>query len=500
MQEAIAVERAPDSDAQTGRRRSLWLGIPARSRTGIVVFTLILLIYTLLLLFVPRYKGMTSTDGDEPHYLMITQSLLRDGDLSVANNYRLKQYSPFYQSPISVPHVIKAQGRYVSTHPAFLSMVVLPGFWLFGYRGAAFTMILLTSMAALFTFLLADRFVDRAAAAAAVLFMFLSYPLLFYGRLIYPETAALFLVALGTWSTWRLKETSRPVFAAFAGLSAGLLILFHPKFFALSAALLLLLLMVVGVSRGAARIYGWWAAPAAACFLFLLLITYKTYGPNLVMGLTASGGSKLVGGYLGTNSVWGVFGMFLDRAWGLFIFAPLFMVFPHGLSLQNNWVEWRRWWAFFPVCIAAHVIVLGVFQSWNGGAAPVQRYLVPLGALLVICVALFVERCRSRLAWAVVAVLALLQLINTVWAFRFMVGTYGMERTDNIMLAHFLDNSLVKRFLLFLFPLYHPAGLRAVLLTFFWLLLFAGTIYASYRYYMRHGGAKVSPIVDIRPF
>ena len=165
-----------------------------------------------------------------------------------------------------------------------------------------------------------------------------------------------------------------------------------------------------------------------------------------------------MGGYLGTNSVWGVFGMFLDRAWGLFLFAPLYMVFPHGLSLQNNGFEWGRWWIFFPACIGAHVLVLGVFQSWNGGAAPVQRYLVPLAALLAICVALFLDRCRSRVAWAVAAVLALFQIITTVWAFRFMVGTYGMEGTDNIMLPHFLDNGIVKRFLLLVFPLFHPAG------------------------------------------
>jgi len=31
--------------------------------------------------------GKYSASGDEPHYLMITQSLAADGDLDVANNY-----------------------------------------------------------------------------------------------------------------------------------------------------------------------------------------------------------------------------------------------------------------------------------------------------------------------------------------------------------------------------------------------------------------------------
>ena len=500
MQETIAITETATEELDGKGPRSAWLRLPGRTRAGMILFTLCLLSYCLLLALVPRFGAMPSTDGDEPHYLVITQSLLRDGDFNLQNNYSQKQYRSFYELPDPAWHVVRVRGRLVSTHPAFLSIVVLPGYWLLGLQGAQATMILLTSLAALFTFLLADRFVTRGVAAAVTLFLFLSYPLLFYGRLIYPETAALFLLAVGAWSTWRLRESRRPLFAGVAGLAAGLLLLFHPKFFALSAALLFLLLIVVGVSSENRRLYAWWLAPAAACFLMLLFITFRVYGPNLVRGLTASGGSKLMGGYLGTNSVWGVFGMFIDRAWGLFLFAPLYMVFPHGLSMQNNSIEWRRWWIFFPVCIVAQVIVLGVFQSWNGGAAPVQRYLIPLGALLAVCVALFIDRCRSRAAWTVAAVLALFQVISTVWAFRFMVGTYGMEGTDNIMLAHFLDNGIVKRFLLFVFPLYHPAGAGAAVLTVLWVLLFAATIYGARRYYMVHGGGKLSPILDIRPF
>lgn len=478
-------------------RRSAWTRLPGRSRVAIVVVVLCVLVYTLLLLLVPRYEGMPSTDGDELHYLIISESLIDDGDLSVANNYRLEQYRAFYELPDPMWHTTRARGRLVSTHPAFLSLVVLPGFRLFGHRGAALTMIGFVSLAALFTFLLADRFVRRGVAAGTTLFLFLSYPLVFYARLIYPETAALFLLALGAWAAWRLKETRRPLYAAVGGLSAGLLVLFHPKFIALSAGLLLAFLMVAGLRRSAARLYLWWAAPAAACVAVLFAITFKTYGPNLIAGLTASGGSRVMGGYLGTNSVWGVFGMFLDRAWGLFIFAPLYAVFVHGLSLQNNRLEWTRWWAFFPACIGAHVLVLGVFQSWNGGAAPVQRYLVPVASLLAISVALFVDRCRSRVAWGTVAVLGLLQVVSTVWAFRFMVGTYGMAGTDNIMLEHFLGNGFMKRLLLAVFPLYHPAGGGSIALTVFWLLLFAATVYAARRYYMRHGGGRLSPVLDI---
>ena len=476
-----------------------WMRVPSRTRAAAIVALLCLTAYLLLLLLVPHYKGTPTTDGDEPHYLVITQSLIRDGDFAVKDEYGDRTYHAFYEGNITMPHTTKGRGgKWVSTHPPFISIVVLPGFFVFGYRGAALTMILMTILAAALTFALANRFVDRRIAFAATLFFFLSYPLLFYSRLVYPETAALMLVPVGAWAAWRLKETTRPRYAVLNGLTAGLLLLFHPKFIALSVAMLLVTWMVARPER---RLLGWWALPAATCVLVLFGLTAIVHGPNLIKGLTASGGSKVMSGYLGTNSVWGIFGLFIDRAWGLLIFAPLFALFPLGLALQNTKLDWTRWWAFFPAAIGLHAIVLGVFQSWNGGAAPVQRYLVPVAALMVICVTLFFERIRSQTARGLALLLAVAQIVTTVWAFRFMIGTYGMAGTDNTFLAHFLGaGNPITRFLLWIFPMYHPAGVKSVLLTIAWLILLAALVIASRLCYMKHGGGKISGIVGIEPF
>src|SRR5687768_10096956 len=39
-----------------------------------------------------------SPTGDEPHYLVITHSLARDGDISLLNNYKEQHYRIFYDS------------------------------------------------------------------------------------------------------------------------------------------------------------------------------------------------------------------------------------------------------------------------------------------------------------------------------------------------------------------------------------------------------------------
>jgi len=475
------------------RAPSAWMRIPAATRLAIVIFLLCVLFYTLLLFLVPRYKGVQKTDGDEPHYLLTTQSLIKDGDLDVANNYRHEDYREYYDRKIEGRNVVVLTGgRTVSRASPFISLVVLPGFWLFGYKGAAMTMIFISSATASLTFLMAEKFTSRKVAAVVTLFLFLSYPLVFYSRLIYPEVAAAFLVMLGVLSSWHLKESRRPRYAVIAGLSAGLVFIFHPKFFALSASLFVLLLIVSLKER---RFLAWWFLPVAVCFATLLIVYRVAYGPNLISGLTSAGGSGSM--YWGTNSAWGVAGLYLDRAWGLFIFAPLYALFPLGLSLQNNRLEWTRWWLFFPICILAHTLVLGVFQSWNAGAAVVPRYLVPIAPLFVICVALLIERCRTRLVMVVAVVLGLLQIVTTVWAFRFIIGTYGIAARDNVFLEHFLDGGWLKSLLLAVFPLFHPTGPGSLLLTVAWLLLFCVTIYFARRHYLRYGGGKLSPIIRI---
>lgn len=497
MQEKVTDESA-ETDAPEEHKEKVglgarWMRLPGRTRTAVLILLLCLLCFGLLFGLVGRFKGTTTTQGDEPHYLLVTESILRDGDVYLTNNYEAQQYRPYFEQKITLWHVTHGKnGRFVSTHPMFLSLLVLPGFWAFGYTGAALTMIILMSLAAMFTFLITDRFVTRTVAAGVTLFLFFTYPLLFFARLIYPETLGVFLVALGIWSAWRLKETrGRPLYAVLLGLSAGGMILAHPKFVAVTISFVALFFIVR--PKKDLKLALWFAAPLAACVLLLLILTDIAFGLKIVQGLTASGGSKFQGGYWGTNSVWGIAGMYLDRAWGLLIFAPVYALFGYGLACQKTAWEWDRWWVFFPICIGLHTMVLGIFQSWNGGAAPVQRYLVPLAPLLIVCIALFLDRVRSRVAWGVAALLGLWTIVTTVWTFRFMVGTYGIEATDNIFIPHFLDNGFAKKFLFTVFPLLHPAGIGGVFLIIGWMIFFAVTIYLARRYHMRHGGGQLPP-------
>jgi hypothetical protein len=160
MQETVTAESeaSPAEDKEKVTITARWLSLPGRTRTAFLILLLTLIVYGLVFGLVPRFKGTTSTQGDEPHYLLVTESILRDGDVYLTNNYEAKQYLPYFQQTITMWHVARGKnGRFVSTHPMFLSLLVLPGFWAFGYPGAAVTMILLRCFAAMFTFLIMDH-------------------------------------------------------------------------------------------------------------------------------------------------------------------------------------------------------------------------------------------------------------------------------------------------------------------------------------------------------
>src|SRR3984893_17580327 len=59
-----------------------------------------------------------SPQGDEPHYLVTTQSLLKDGDLQVENNYRQRDYAPYFHGRLVPDYDRRGKnGAIYSIHP-----------------------------------------------------------------------------------------------------------------------------------------------------------------------------------------------------------------------------------------------------------------------------------------------------------------------------------------------------------------------------------------------
>ena len=86
--------------------------------------------------------------GDEPHYLVITQSLLRDHDLKIENNHRRGDYREYYSGDLRPDYLRRgADGEIYSVHAPGLAVLVAPAFALFGYPGVVACLALLSAWA-----------------------------------------------------------------------------------------------------------------------------------------------------------------------------------------------------------------------------------------------------------------------------------------------------------------------------------------------------------------
>jgi hypothetical protein len=137
----------------------------------------------------------TPVDGDEPFYLLVTESIVHDFDLDLANQYAHLERSrsgrtdlvPQFGDPTG-PH-----GERYSRHEPFLPLLMVPGYALGGIYGALATIALFGVLLVRSTirWMEDEGLSDAAARAVFPLFAF-GPPVLFYATRIWPEVPAAF--------------------------------------------------------------------------------------------------------------------------------------------------------------------------------------------------------------------------------------------------------------------------------------------------------------------
>src|SRR4029077_2560447 len=87
-----------------------------------------------------RSLSEVGLDGDEPHYLIITHSLLVDRDLKIENNHTAGDYRAFFGGDLKPDYLQRAvNGEIYSIHAPGLPALLLPGYAVAGAVGAIFT-------------------------------------------------------------------------------------------------------------------------------------------------------------------------------------------------------------------------------------------------------------------------------------------------------------------------------------------------------------------------
>ncbi|MDH4065338.1 MAG: hypothetical protein OEW19_13140, partial [Acidobacteriota bacterium] len=307
--------------------------------------------------------------GDEPHYLVIAQSLWRDGDFKIENNHQRGDYREYFRQDLE-PHYLTrgADGEIYSIHPVGLPLLLAPVYGLGGYRAVLLALIAVASIAAALMWrLVATTLGSPAAATFAWAVVAGSAPFLFNTFAVYPEIAAALtvVVAMTTRNPW------------VAGVACGLLPWLSTKYAPMSAVLLVTGPGTIMWDRAAVPAMVRRAIPYAALLAAWFGFFYAIWGspwPQAPYGAMVQ--------TTPWNLVFGAPGLLFDQEYGLLPYAPAYILAATGL-----WALWRaggerRLLAIQVVLVFGALLgTVGAFRIWWGGSAAPAR---PLASGLLV--------------------------------------------------------------------------------------------------------------------
>jgi hypothetical protein len=331
-----------------------------------------------------RYASSLRVSGDEPHYLVMAQSLWREGDLDLQDNFAREDWREYTPGPV-VPHygAPRADGRAFPAHSVGLAFVLAPLYAAGGRLLCVAVLALAAAAAAALCFVLAFRVTGSSRAALLGWLAALGPPLFFFGFHVYTEGPSALALAGSL-----LLILGGPGIAGALGaaLLASALPWLHLKMIPGAAALAFVAAVRL---RGRPRVV--FFAVAAVMGMAFLVYYHRIFG--VASPLAIYGG--LPTGERG-SPVRAVLGLLLDRSFGLLPHAPVFLVAAAGLP----WLRGRDRWPLALVGLAVLLPVLN-WRMWWAGQSPPARFLVPLVPVLAAAVALRMVRSPRGLArWA----------------------------------------------------------------------------------------------------
>ena len=346
--------------------------------------------FVFLLIWGLTTHGKFSVSGDEPHYLLVAESLWSDGDFDLADDYADGSSARFGHDHVAQDLHARpgVDGVVRSVHEPGLAVLILPVY--VAARGLAaalpeaqlrrvrmsrglFTYAIVslfqTAITCLALGLVLDTARHRSTPGIAILVtaaVGLAPPVLSNAFLVFPEVPALLIVAFVLWTCWGTgaERWWTPVAAAAA---LGSLPWLHRKFTLLALALAFLVIWMRW--RGTA----WPRARTIAAALLCALPIAAFYACSLAWWGTLAGPTAIDRVPLSWPAfAVGAPGLLIDRENGLLVWAPIY------LGIAAAWWHTRAWSWPLLVPVVALYLPSAAHDLWWGGFSPAARFLLPL--------------------------------------------------------------------------------------------------------------------------
>ena len=386
--------------------RCAFNALPLKKRLWIIFLTAELLFVAASALITAKGVALV---GDEPHYLAISQSIARDGDLNVFNQYFRDGFKEFLHVDHLAAHGTWGKGfkKIYSYHLPGISLTLAPFFFLKLSPPLLYFIVraflgLFGALLAVLVYLFCLRlWRSRRLAYFATLAFTLSAPVFFYSFHIFPEVQAMLLI-LSALYLLLFKAQEKDSRCLWAGLLLGSTIFWGVKY----------VLFIYPVCLGFLAYWLWQKKfrPALllivfpllfqALFFYYLYSAYGNFSPNSVYyGMLSPDGTKaLVETILNKIPLtlrWEtLLDYFFDQRDGLLLYNPFyFFAFPGLLLALKNFKRYRlHLLAALPALL---FVINHAFSTIRAGYCPQGRYLTPVVWVLLLFALIYYRETRN---------------------------------------------------------------------------------------------------------
>jgi len=383
--------------------------------------------------------------GDEPHYLIITQSLLEDGDFDLTNNYAIKDYTKTMLAQVHIdPHTAPRTGGRYSFHSPGTSLVLLPFYTLGSLFGGKplvffirFGMSLFGALLGTQIFLYLFQEWKNQKLALGVWFVYsFSSPVFFYSLHIYPEI----IVALFSFTAFRLLHSSSRLSKAslvFIGFLISCSIWFHAIKYVFIIAPFSIYAVWVLIRKYRVRwnILYFLASPFVL-FLLHFLFQYLVYDSVSLLSVSIKGATSAQESLAYFKSILldiplrlkleTLAGYFFDQRDGLLLYAPVYFFAFFGCVEMIR----RNFSSFLLILfLTAPYILNSALLTQRTSYAPQARPLVSVSWALAIFLGFFLAYNAKKIFSIFLNLFALLSLIFVILLLKNPLALYQLTTT-----------------------------------------------------------------------
>jgi hypothetical protein len=350
------------------------------------------------------FKSRSFIGGDEPHYVMMVDSLLKDKDFNLKNDYELSRSIQYYGEEL-FPHLApiidyKNSNNWQSIHTIGLPLLMYVPYKIAGVLGVRiFLIILQLSTIIVFYFILKKYIKDKIKVLIGLLLLISCS--LFWQNLggIFPDLLLVLFVGLSILLFGKksiLQNIELTIVVLIASITHSKAIALLIPIYIAHVLYLIKDLGIVSVLRHYWASFGLLILGFTAYAIFLL----NNYGVFLPSQLYGEKGQLF-----SANMYFNLLAILFDRVKGLIVYYPILLISGPYLyrAFTSSWLAFKNIIKnkkinkenYLLVSIIIGLFILGLtqlgFDDWSGSFSPNGRYMLVFIFMIIFLIAKYIN-------------------------------------------------------------------------------------------------------------